>query len=161
MDVADAEAQMSYTKTEWKDRVVENARTYTVQNNTGGTITLIPAPGTVTEEGTPVNAANMNKIESELASLDGGQIKIYATTTEIAITSDACLAYEDVTAPVYGTILAAIPVIINRDWTSVAKSPISVGLQDKETQYKKRIILNSTAKFTDITVKVKVYWFYI
>lgn len=150
---------MSYTKTEWKDRVVENARTYTVQNNTGGTITLIPAPGTVTEEGTPVNAANMNKIESELASLDSGQIKIYTTTTELAITSDNGVAYIDVTVPVYGTILAAVPVIIDRDWTSVAKSPISVGLQDKETQYKKRIILNATAKFS--SVKVKIYWFYI
>lgn len=150
---------MSYTKTEWKDRVVENARTYTVQNNTGGTITLIPAPGTVTEEGTPVNAANMNKIESELASLDSGQIKIYTTTTELAITSDNGVAYVDVTVPVYGTILAAVPVIIDRDWTSVAKSPISVGLQDKETQYKKRIILNATAKFS--SVKVKIYWFYI
>lgn len=159
MDVADAEAQMSYIKTEWKDRVVDNARTYTVQNNSDGTITLIPAPGTVTEEGTPVNAVNMNKIETELETLDKGQIKIYTTTSELAITSDSCIAYVDVTVPVYGTIMAAVPVIVERDWTSVAKSPISVGLQDKETQYKKRIILNSTAKFS--SVKVKIYWFYI
>lgn len=150
---------MSYIKTEWKDRVVDNARTYTVQNNSDGTITLIPAPGTVTEEGTPVNAVNMNKIETELETLDKGQIKIYTTTSELAITSDSCIAYVDVTVPVYGTIVAAVPVIVERDWTSVAKSPISVGLQDKETQYKKRIILNSTAKFS--SVKVKIYWFYI
>lgn len=150
---------MSYIKTEWKDRVVDNARTYTVQNNSDGTITLIPAPGTITEEGTPVNAVNMNKIESELETLDKGQIKIYTTTSELAITSDSGIAYVDVTVPVYGTIVAAVPVIVERDWTSVAKSPISVGLQDKETQYKKRIILNSTAKFS--SVKVKIYWFYI
>jgi hypothetical protein len=32
-------------------------------DNGDGTITLVPAPGTVTEAGTPVNAVNMNKLE--------------------------------------------------------------------------------------------------
>lgn len=57
---------MSYTPTEWKDRIVEKPRTYHVQNNPDGTITLIPAPGTVVQEGTPVNAANLNKLEQGL-----------------------------------------------------------------------------------------------
>ena len=54
---------MSYEPINWKDRIVEKPRTYNVQNNPDGTITLIPAPGTVIEEGTPVNAANLNKLE--------------------------------------------------------------------------------------------------
>ena len=52
----------------WVDRVVEKPRTFTMQNNADGTVTLIPAPGAVTQAGTPVNAANLNGIESELAA---------------------------------------------------------------------------------------------
>ena len=59
---------MNYTPTEWKDRVVEKPRTFNMQQNPDGTITLIPAPGTVVQEGTPVNAANLNKIEQGLVS---------------------------------------------------------------------------------------------
>lgn len=54
---------MAYTKTNWKDRAVERPRTYRMQNNPDGTVTLIPMPGTVYEPGTPVNAPNLNKIE--------------------------------------------------------------------------------------------------
>lgn len=59
---------MSYEPINWKDRIVEKPRTYHVQNNPDGTITLIPAPGTVVQEGTPVNAANLNKIEQGFVS---------------------------------------------------------------------------------------------
>src|SRR5690625_1099426 len=58
---------MSYQPTNWKDRVVQNARTYKMQENDDGTVTLIPAPGEVTEAGTPVDAARMNKIEQGIA----------------------------------------------------------------------------------------------
>lgn len=51
----------------WQDRIVEKPRTFTVQNNADGTITLIPAPGTIVQAGTPVNAVNLNGIESDLA----------------------------------------------------------------------------------------------
>ncbi|GGA31663.1 hypothetical protein [Psychrobacillus lasiicapitis] len=54
---------MAYEPTEWKNREVEKPRTFTVQNNDDGTITLIPAEGQVTEPGTPITASNMNKIE--------------------------------------------------------------------------------------------------
>ncbi len=57
-----------YTPTQWKDRIVEKPRTFQVQNNPDSTITLIPAPGTVVQEGTPVNATNLNKLEQGLAS---------------------------------------------------------------------------------------------
>ena len=53
----------------WVDRVVERPRTFTIQNNSDGTITLIPAPGTIVQEGTPVNATNMNAIEGDIQGL--------------------------------------------------------------------------------------------
>ncbi len=39
-----------------------------MQENDDGTITLIPAPGVVVQEGTPVNAANLNNLEQGLVS---------------------------------------------------------------------------------------------
>lgn len=52
----------------WKDRVVEKPRTFNVQNNADGTITLIPAPGQIVEPGTPVNATNLNGLEDDVAT---------------------------------------------------------------------------------------------
>lgn len=52
-----------YTKTNWSDRVVQNPSTYTMRNNSDGTITLIPAPGTVQSSGTPIKAEYLNNIE--------------------------------------------------------------------------------------------------
>lgn len=57
---------MAYEPTLWKDRAVEKPRTYTLQNNPDGTVTLVPSPGTIVEVGTPVNANNLNKLEQGL-----------------------------------------------------------------------------------------------
>jgi hypothetical protein len=43
---------VAYSKTVWKDRVVQNPLTYTLQSNGDGTTTLIPAEGAITEPGT-------------------------------------------------------------------------------------------------------------
>ena len=61
---------MAYIKTTWKDRLVERPNTFEVQENPDGTITLIPTHGTVTQAGTPVNAANLNKIEDGIVTLE-------------------------------------------------------------------------------------------
>lgn len=74
---------MTYSKTEWKDRVVEKPNTFSVTQHSDGTITLIPAPGQVVERGTPINATNLNKIENALKHISdnfldksiGGDIK--------------------------------------------------------------------------------------
>lgn len=58
---------MAYIKTNWQDRVVEKPRTYIVIDNPDGTVTLTPAPGAVVQEGTPVNASRLNKIEQGIA----------------------------------------------------------------------------------------------
>lgn len=61
---------MAYIKTEWKNREVERPRTYNIQENEDGTVTLIPAEGTIIEPGTPIIAENMNKIEDALVTFD-------------------------------------------------------------------------------------------
>lgn len=47
----------------WKNRVVERPSTYNTRTNTDGSVTLIRSEGKVVEEGTSVNAVNMNRIE--------------------------------------------------------------------------------------------------
>lgn len=69
---------MAYQKQTWTDRNVETPRTYTMVENQDGTVTLIPAPGTVTAEGTPVSAARMNHIED---GIDGAVCKSGDTMT--------------------------------------------------------------------------------
>lgn len=54
---------MAYERTIWKNREVEKPRTFTMEDNTDGTITLMPSEGTIIEPGTPIIAANMNNIE--------------------------------------------------------------------------------------------------
>ncbi len=56
---------VAYVKTNWQDRVVEKPRTYTMTQNPDGTVTLVPAPGTIVQAGTPVSAVNMNKLETQ------------------------------------------------------------------------------------------------
>lgn len=90
---------MSYIPTKWQDRIVERPRTYHVQNNPDGTITLIPAPGTVIQEGTPVNAANLQPIEDYL-----GQILTPETAALYGLGADA----------VPDDVFAALPDRINR-----------------------------------------------
>lgn len=54
---------MPYTKTDWKDRVVEKPLTFTMQDNGDGTTTLIPTEGTIIDPGTPITATALNNLE--------------------------------------------------------------------------------------------------
>ncbi|MEH7503295.1 pyocin knob domain-containing protein [Neobacillus drentensis] len=56
---------MAYTKTSWADRVVQNPLTYTLRDNGDGTITLIPAEGSIVTSGTPITASVMNNLEKQ------------------------------------------------------------------------------------------------
>lgn len=60
---------MAYEKTLWKDRVVEKPNTYRTVENPDGTITLYPITGQVIEKGTPISAANLNKIENGIVEI--------------------------------------------------------------------------------------------
>lgn len=76
---------MAYSKTTWKNRVVQNPQTYLQQQNADGTVTLIPKEGTVTEAGTPVNAVNMNNIEDGIATVDTNLGNINDSTLDASV----------------------------------------------------------------------------
>lgn len=54
---------VSYTRINWKNRIVQRPRTYTETANQDGSRTDTPAPGTVQQEGTPLNETNLNKMD--------------------------------------------------------------------------------------------------
>lgn len=54
---------MSYSTTNWQDRVVQFPNRYTKTNETVDSVTLSLDPGTITQAGTPVNAVQLNKLE--------------------------------------------------------------------------------------------------
>lgn len=68
---------MAYIPNEWKDQVVQRPKTYQMNNNDDGSVTLVDSFGLVTELGTPVNQDYMNHIEQGIA---GCAIRYYSTT---------------------------------------------------------------------------------
>lgn len=78
---------MVYEKKEWKNRVVEKPMTFVAMSNLDGTVTLQPKEGNVAEEGTPVDAENMNRIEQGIDYIDKniGDIVNLKTTDKTSI----------------------------------------------------------------------------
>lgn len=54
---------VNYTRTNWHNRAVQRPRTYVETTNSDNSVTHTPAPGTVAQEGTPLNEDNLNNIE--------------------------------------------------------------------------------------------------
>lgn len=50
----------------FEDREVTNPMTYIMVQNDDGTVTLTPAPGTVSKEGTPINKATMEALQRDI-----------------------------------------------------------------------------------------------
>ena len=80
---------MAYEKTVWTDRLVERPRTFNLQQNADGSVTLNANEGEILEDGTPINAANMNKIEngieevaSQMADLTYQELSSYASNID-------------------------------------------------------------------------------
>ncbi len=57
---------MSLTRTNWQDHRPQRARTYTMVDNGDDTVTLTPAQGIIYQQGTQLNAANLNNIENRI-----------------------------------------------------------------------------------------------
>lgn len=56
---------MTYTPTNWIDRSVQYPSKFSMVTNPDGTITLTPAPGTITNAGTPITATALNNLETQ------------------------------------------------------------------------------------------------
>lgn len=65
---------MAYEPTVWQNREVEKPRTYIMTENVDGTITLTPSEGQVFVAGTPLDAVNLNKMETQIASNDANKV---------------------------------------------------------------------------------------
>lgn len=59
---------MAYSKQTWVDRSVENPLTFKVVNNADGSITLIPFPGTIQNEGSKMTADRLNHMEEGISN---------------------------------------------------------------------------------------------
>lgn len=109
---------MTYAKTDWQNRVVEKPLTYTQIQNSDGSTTLIPAPGTIVQEGTPVNAANLNKMDYKLYDIDKGLEPQVTTGTADAFIADV---------PESTALITIIPHIDNEGNTTLNGLPIYDG----------------------------------
>ena len=58
---------VDYTRTNWHNRAVQRPRTYVETTNSDNSVTHTPAPGTVAQEGTPLNEDNLNNMEQGIA----------------------------------------------------------------------------------------------
>lgn len=65
---------MAYTPTDWENREVERPRTYIMTENADGTVTLTPSEGQIFAAGTPIDAANLNKMEAQIAANDANKV---------------------------------------------------------------------------------------
>ena len=57
---------MAYQKTRWRDHIVARPRTFIEVKNDDGSVTHNPSIGEVLQQGTPINAINLNHIETGL-----------------------------------------------------------------------------------------------
>jgi hypothetical protein len=65
---------MAYEPTNWENREVEKPRTYIMTDNADGTVTLTPSEGQIFAAGTPLDAANLNKMETQIAANDTNKV---------------------------------------------------------------------------------------
>ena len=93
---------------QWVDRKVERPNTFVIQNNTDGTVTLIPSPGTIQQAGTPLNAKNLNatidysrsKIVTNISAVEGN-LQLTTDSYQVAtLSSNTTLVLPNVTKPI-------------------------------------------------------------
>lgn len=106
---------MAYNRTVWKDHVVSRPRTFSVATNADGTQSFTPAPGEVLQQGTPVNAQNMNKIEAALQN-------VCATVDGLVAAVTLTLATEQW---VQGSMTVAVPGVTESSCVFLAPAPAS------------------------------------
>ena len=109
---------MAFTKRNVKDRLVQYPRRYQMVEVQPGIFDLIPVPGTITEEGTPINKAYLQPIEDSLEvalEKNGDGKDVTVTFTEAA--TEAHIANGEKLSVMFGKILKKFKSIV----------PISLG----------------------------------
>ena len=69
---------IGYVMTGWQDRIVQFPSRYTKTNETVSSVTLTADPGTVTQPGTAVSAANLMNMETGIAEAHNELDNIFA-----------------------------------------------------------------------------------
>lgn len=72
----------------WKDHAVERPRTYRPIHNEDGTILLVPEEGYVWQQGTPINAENLNHMEQGIINNDARLPVVEICTIELSSITD-------------------------------------------------------------------------
>ncbi|MBP3541803.1 MAG: hypothetical protein J6K72_08365 [Clostridia bacterium] len=126
-----------YEPTVWKDHIVEKPRTYTMVENEDGTVTQFPSEGEVMQQGTPMNASNMNKLEKGLEKVTE-EMQAYAENGTAA--NALCL---DRKPPEYYLTLENF--FDNSNWTDPVYQEGLGGLHGAITYALDRWIYNNTA----------------
>ena len=93
---------------QWVDRKVERPNTFVMQNNSDGTVTLIPNSGTIQQVGTPLNAENLNgaidysrsKIVTNISPVEGN-LQLTTDSYQVAtLSSNTTLVLPNATKPI-------------------------------------------------------------
>lgn len=116
---------MAYIKTTWVNKLVETPKTFNFQQNADATVTLIPAEGIVTEAGTPLTAAVMNKIEGGIEEVATSLADMLPQTIpHLGTTTNVGNAYSVTTTEII-TTNKKITVKINATSTGIATLNVS------------------------------------
>lgn len=93
---------MAFEPILWKDRQIERPNTFRMKTNPDGTITLVPVPGTVFQQGTALSAQTLNlmqdKIKQEfntVATQLAENVKLIISKTEPTIINNNTFWLED------------------------------------------------------------------
>lgn len=125
----------------WKDRIVERPRTYEKIENPDGTITLTPSPGQVIQEGTPVNAENMNNIEQ---GIEDTQARVDTVQQDLA----AHKADKIYQGEVHGMkfVNEKLQVFNGKEWIELkgGGKPVNITRNISATGEDKQVLLNWT-----------------
>jgi hypothetical protein len=147
---------MSYNKTNWLDRAVQYPQRFT-RTSDGTYDTLVPAPGTVAQSGTPITAAALNNMENGISNNDtsiisllsrAGKLETDITRHYISNDSSGAGLLTNASAYLMGTTTANANFLLAiQDTGHAGKYIIAVGHFQKD----------SICEFTTIVAKTLTY----
>ena len=147
---------MTYQPIKWKDRIVEKPNTFETKYNDDNTLTLIPDPGQVLQEGTPLTAENLNHIEKgligayaqlehcakkdDVAKISSGTPLFTSSTTEMT----------DVTKNYVNTTDGYLYIYSNGNWTKTGVKYQEMGLSDGQVTPEKLVSINENLQIGSV-----------